>query len=255
VIGAPEGAPGGHLQSVAPRRPRVVLLAEQRLVGDAVRAALSSRYLDVVLAEWPAAHRPPAVLRRTVTSLRPQAGLVFGDLEDPWRRAQTRMLVATVPLRWVLVVSHHDEVTWGDIVDAGATLLPTWISLDDLSAGLARLMAGGDLMEPGARQRIVRGWRVRRDEMDEVAQRLARLTPREAEVLHLLSAGLSVRRIAELRDVAETTVRTQVKAVLRKLEVTSQLAAVALVARARPEDVPAQLGDAGYRQDDREGRQ
>ncbi|MFB9313982.1 helix-turn-helix transcriptional regulator [Nocardioides plantarum] len=229
------------------RRPRVVLLAEQRLVGDAVRAALSSRYLDVVLVPWPPAHRPATELRRAVTSLRPHVGVVFGDLEDPRRRAQARMLVGTVPLRWVLVVSHHDEVEWGELVEAGATLLPTWISLDDLSSGLVRLMAGADLMSPGSRQRIVRDWRVRRDRMDEVARRLGRLTPREAEVLQLLSAGLSVRRIAELRDVAETTVRTQVKAILRKLEVTSQLAAVALVARARPEDVPPQLGEAGYR--------
>ena len=245
MTGALSSTSSGHLQSVG-RRPRVVLLAEQRLVGEAVRAALSSRFLDVVLVPWPHPHRPATELRRAVTTLRPHAGVVFGDLEDPWRRAQARMLVTSVPLRWALVVSHHDEVTWGEMVDAGATLLPTGISLDDLSSGLVRLMAGEDLMSPGSRERIVRDWRIRRDQMDEVARRLGRLTPREAEVLQLLGAGLSVRRIADLRGVAETTVRTQVKAVLRKLEVTSQLAAVALVARARPEDVPPQLGEAGH---------
>lgn len=232
----------GHGQlRPAGRRPRVVLLAEQRLVGDAVRAALSSQRLDVVSVEWPDVHRRTPALRRTLASLRPTAGIVFGDLEDPERRAHARALVATVPLRWVLVVSDHDDVAWGDLVDAGATLLPSWISLEDLSASLVRLMAGADLMSPEVRERMVRDWRVLRDEKDDMARRLARLTPREAEVLLLLSTGMSVRDIAELREVAEATVRTQVKAVLRKLEVNSQLAAVALAAKARPEDVDPRI--------------
>ena len=226
--------PGGSA-----RRPRVVLLAEQRLVGDAVRAALSSHSLEVVSIGWPDSRRPTPTIRRALASLRPNAGIVFGDLDDPRRRAHARMLVSTVPLRWVLVVSHHDDVSWGDLVAAGATLLPTSISLDDLSTSLARLMAGVELMPQHDRDQLVRDWRVLRDEMDQVAGRLGRLTPREAEVLELLSAGMSVRAIASLGEVAEATVRTQVKAVLRKLEVNSQLAAVALVQRARP-DVPHQ---------------
>ena len=39
--------------------------------------------------------------------------------------------------------------------------------------------------------------------------------------------GLAVRAIAELGEVSEATVRSQVKAILRKLDVNSQIAAVA----------------------------
>jgi hypothetical protein len=53
------------------------------------------------------------------------------------------------------------------------------------------------------------------------------MTPREAEVLRLLYGGLPVRMIAQRLQVAEATVRTQVKRVLRKLEVRSQIGAVA----------------------------
>ncbi|MFI2708421.1 response regulator transcription factor, partial [Nocardioides sp. CER28] len=70
-------------------------------------------------------------------------------------------------------------------------------------------------------------WREMRARHDEVAERLSRLTPREREVLRLMYAGQSVARIAEMLEVAPATVRSQVKSVLRKLDVNTQLAAVA----------------------------
>jgi len=59
-------------------------------------------------------------------------------------------------------------------------------------------------------------------------ERLRRLAPREREVLDLLADGVRVAAIAEKFVVSEATVRTQVKSILRKLEVGSQLEAVAL---------------------------
>lgn len=213
------------------RRPRVVLLAEQRLVGDAVRTALNDRRLQVVSLAWPDGHRPSSAARRMLAGLHPNAGVVFGDLQDPNHREHARMLVSTVPLRWVLVVSHHDDARWGDLVAVGATLLPSSISLEDLSVSLIRLMAGAELMSQETRDQMVREWLRQRSLDEEVALRLGRLTPREAQVLELLSEGLSVRDIAHRDEVAEATVRTQVKTVLKKLEVRSQLAAVAILRR------------------------
>ena len=71
--------------------------------------------------------------------------------------------------------------------------------------------------------------------------RLDLLSTREREVLADLMAGRSVREIAERKVVSEATVRTQVKAVLAKLEVGSQLAAVGLAHRVdwRPPSEPS----------------
>ncbi len=52
------------------------------------------------------------------------------------------------------------------------------------------------------------------------------LSDREEEVLQQLHEGVGVRAIAEQSEVAEATVRSQVKSILRKLEVSSQMAAV-----------------------------
>jgi len=63
------------------------------------------------------------------------------------------------------------------------------------------------------------------------AQRFAALTGREQDVLGALISGRSAAEIAAADRVSITTVRSQIQAILTKLEVTSQLAAVALAHR------------------------
>ncbi len=70
-----------------------------------------------------------------------------------------------------------------------------------------------------------------RRQVDE-ADRLRRLTRREQGVLEALEAGLSAAEIAAADVVALTTVRAHIRAILAKLGVQSQLAAVALAHRA-----------------------
>jgi DNA-binding NarL/FixJ family response regulator len=91
---------------------------------------------------------------------------------------------------------------------------------------------------PDVRERLRAGLRRRKAESD----RFGRLTDREAAVLAELAAGLTATDIARQRPVALATVRTQIAGILRKLEVPSQTAAVALTYRAcRDERVLAAL--------------
>jgi DNA-binding CsgD family transcriptional regulator len=68
-------------------------------------------------------------------------------------------------------------------------------------------------------------------EDDALRERLARLSAREREVLELLAAGHRVSDIVSDLDVAESTARSHIKAIRRKLGVGSQLAAVAALHR------------------------
>lgn len=63
----------------------------------------------------------------------------------------------------------------------------------------------------------------------ELSRRLARLSHREREVLELLTEGMHAAAIAERLVVSMPTVRTQIRSILTKLEVSSQLEAVALL--------------------------
>ncbi|MGD9531939.1 LuxR C-terminal-related transcriptional regulator [Pseudonocardia sp.] len=69
----------------------------------------------------------------------------------------------------------------------------------------------------------------------ELARRLSRLSPREREVLEMLAEGRRAASIAEHFVVSMPTVRTQIRSILTKLEVSSQLEAVALFRQQRLE--------------------
>jgi LuxR family maltose regulon positive regulatory protein len=62
--------------------------------------------------------------------------------------------------------------------------------------------------------------------IDRQPQPTAALTPRELVVLRLLTTGLSSREIASELYVSVNTVRTQIRAIHRKLEATSREEAI-----------------------------
>jgi DNA-binding NarL/FixJ family response regulator len=86
---------------------------------------------------------------------------------------------------------------------------------------------GGEPYSPAQRERVLQNLRQRADE----TRRFHALTRRECAVLADVAAGRSAEAIAASRPVALATVRTQIAAVLRKLGVGSQPAAVALTYR------------------------
>ena len=66
---------------------------------------------------------------------------------------------------------------------------------------------------------------------DDAGAQLGELTPREREVLRLVTEGLTNRQIAERLVVSEHTVHRHVTNLLRKLDLPSRTAAAALAAR------------------------
>ncbi|MDN4161709.1 response regulator transcription factor [Nocardioides abyssi] len=225
------GAGSAPVEASTTRR-RLVLMAEERLVGDTVRVALRSRGFDAVAMPWPPPHRPPAEHRRQVRLTRSRVGVIFGDLETTRRRSEARAVVEAAPLRWLLVVSDPGDAVWGGMVHAGAAgVLPTSVGLDDLTLALSMLFGGQDLLSAGRRRAMVEAWRRSESDDRRSLELTARLSTREREILALLYEGVTVAEIAARTGVSEQTVRSQVKAVLRKLEVNSQLAAVAVYRR------------------------
>lgn len=79
---------------------------------------------------------------------------------------------------------------------------------------------------------LLRFWQAGQAAVRDARAKLERLTRRESEVLGHFLEGRQVKEIAQLSVVSEATVRTQVKSILSKLEVSSQIAAVGLARRA-----------------------
>ncbi|GAA3649334.1 response regulator transcription factor [Nocardioides ginsengisoli] len=127
----------------------------------------------------------------------------------------------------VILTGSTDRAQWGECLRRGAqAVLVKSSSLDLVVATVRRVREGLPLMTLAERGVLIEAAELERLESNDLRDRLECLTHREMEVLGALMAGAQVREIARTSVVSEATVRTQVKAILAKLELTSQLAAV-----------------------------
>lgn len=223
--------------SVPATRPRaherVAVVSDQHLTNEALRAALTVRGFEVRGAAVPTSLADVRELQRQFAAFQPGAGLMLQELLDPLHIRRTmRIMSETQSVRWLLLTGSPEGAHWGAGLAAGAAgVLPMTICLRQLADALDRLFAGEDLMVASDRERYLDQWRERGAEQRQLLDRLERLTPREAQVLRELQLGHNVSEIAENGGLSVGTIRSQVKSVLRKLEVTSQLAAVAVLQR------------------------
>jgi two-component system, NarL family, nitrate/nitrite response regulator NarL len=216
----------------SPRERHVVIVDDHLLFAQALEMALGAQGHLTSRLELPEANTTSAALVSTVLQLRPQVLLLdldlgaFGDgrqVIDPATRAGIDVVVVT---------GAEEPGEWARAILSGArTVLSKSQPLVDVVTTVDRLMEGLPVMSREEREHLLDLWAKRRADHAELWDRFDLLTMRESEVLGLLMQGESVRGIARHGYVAETTVRTQVKSILGKLEVSSQLAAVGLAYR------------------------
>lgn len=208
------------------RRPaRLVVVEDHALLGESIELALTaSGYAVAHLAPGPP---PLADTISAVTRLRPDIALV--DI-DPGRYGDGLRLVAPLSRNRITVVAMTSSPVrdrWGEAVRYGAAkVLSRARPLADVLTTVRRILADLPVMSEEERTRLVELGRRRQLEQRDVRARLESLTTREAEVLGELIEGRPVREIATGWGVSESTVRTQVKAILTKLDVSSQVGAV-----------------------------
>lgn len=206
----------------------MALLADRFLIGDAVKTALIGRGFAIVNIPMPGDAAEVRRAERTLRRFQPSVGLLLSEVDEAARLQRAMEIVHTLPGRWLVLTSSTMEATWGAVIDAGAVaVLPMSVSLEVLSGALASVVSDRPVMAEEARSRALRAWQAVSAEQARLVEQMQALTPRELAVLGLLYEGISVKTIAEEAGVSEGTVRSQVKSVLRKLQVNSQLAAVA----------------------------
>lgn len=192
----------------------MVLTAE----GCAVRTlkATTTRMLADELAS-----RPPSLVL-----VRIQPGPSLGPaLELVRQAAQNDAAVA------VLCDTTH-ELMQAAAVHAGAiALLGASDLLVETVDQILAMVKGQRPLSPERIRELTELFDAHRVDRDNRFMPFEALSRRESEVLLLLMEGHSVAKIAESSFVSVGTVRTQVKAILRKLGVNSQAAAVALAYR------------------------
>lgn len=220
TLATDESAPAGRW-----RRECVLVVEDHALVAHGLTLMLRGRGLDAVTTSDPDVDAVLALARRH----RPSLAIV--DLQfdgSPRRGAALIEPLAALGTPVLVVTAIVDRAELGECLEAGA-------------AGVASKSEDFDLLmervEAVLRDEPANTLREREDLLAAVRARRAdewvRLSPfralssREAEVLSLLVDGLPADAIARELYVSVPTVRSHIQAVLRKLDVTSQLAAVA----------------------------
>jgi two-component system, NarL family, nitrate/nitrite response regulator NarL len=129
----------------------------------------------------------------------------------------------------VLVTGSGDRSRHGEALAAGAIgVVHKSMPFTTIVEAVARIRSGLPVMSRETRAELVSTHRTAVASQHDVRKRFQQITRREGEVLGLLMAGKQVSDIARTRVVSESTVRTQVKSILAKLQVSSQLSAVGL---------------------------
>ena len=208
---------------------RVLIIDDHRLFAESLELALSLEGYDSRRLELPDEGGSMATLRSLALRANPRTVLLdldlgrFGDgvnLIAPLARAHANVVVLT---------ASEDLGRWGGCMRLGARkVLPKSGALQQALATVRRLHQGLPVTSREELEQMLDEWARQRQVNDDLRRRLDLLTPREREVLGALITGRTVRAISQESVVSEATVRTQVKSILSKLEVSSQLAAVGM---------------------------
>lgn len=204
---------------------RLVIVEDHALIARVLAETLRTGGVEVVVA----VPTDPDRLLEFVEDAAPD--LVLHDL-DLGTAGDGTVLVRRLTAaghRVLMVTGVTDPVRRGRCLEAGAIgIVDKACSFDDLVAAIERVLDGRPPMDPRVREEYLAALRQHREEQRQRLDPFAQLTRREAEVLGELVAGHSVTDIATTFTVSVTTVRSHVRAVLSKLGVRSQLAAVGM---------------------------
>jgi DNA-binding NarL/FixJ family response regulator len=204
-------------------RATVLIVEDHEMLSEALSLSLEARGFQCTIA---AINSAEGVLAQAARC-RPQLVLLdldLGGMDGVDLIAGLRATGASV----LVVTGQSDLPRLAETLALGAI---GWVSktepFERLLEAAEVALHGRALLAPARQAELVDlGWASLTAERG-LKKQMARLTPREAEVLAALGNGMSAEEIAGELFVSVGTVRTHIRGVLTKLGVSSQLAAVA----------------------------
>ncbi len=228
VDGQPDAqAPSsGNVERIdsAPRfAGQVLLVDDHALFAEALADALDQSGVDVALAE---STEPEAIVAQIAAGA-PEVAIVDFHLGADRDATPLIAMLSSQGVATIVVTADASRTVAARCYEAGARgVFGKGIPLETLLTALESAADGSPLIDGAERHALLTELRLERTQHRARLTRFQSLTVRESEVLGGLCEGRSAGEIAEAFFVSVATVRSQIRAILTKLQVNSQLAAV-----------------------------
>jgi len=210
---------------------RVIMIEDHELLAQSLQATLKAEDVEVIrvwsndrdeLLAQAQANAPGLLLLDF--DLGEQIGVAFGLIEP----------LSAAGLDVVMLTGERNALMLAQCLEEGAVgVINKSVSFDELLEQIHVALDSGGLMTRHEREEMLSQLRQHRAVREQELRAFNELTAREGEVLGELMQGKSADTIAEESVVSVATIRTQIRSILAKLGVNSQLAAVARAQQAR----------------------
>jgi DNA-binding NarL/FixJ family response regulator len=203
---------------------RVLLVDDDDLMRAGIASVLSSDETIDVVGEAPDGR---AAVERAI-ALRPDVVLMDVRMPGLDGITATREMLAVSPDVKVVILTtfEQDDYIFGALSAGASGFLLKRTRPEELIAAIHATAAGDSLLSPSVTRTVIKRMAQQPEPGASSEARLDELTPRERDVLELIARGLSNGQIAAALVVEESTVKTHVKHLLRKLQLRDRVHAV-----------------------------
>jgi len=202
------------------RELKLIIVDDHAIFREGLRALLDMEEDFQVIGE--ASHGAEAVAM--VAEEPPDVILLDLHLPDGLGSDFCRELLGVSPQSRVLILSAYDddqEISAALIAGASGYVLKT-VGGERLADNIRSISRGEVLLAPSVAAKVVRQLSRLREEASRQEEALDGLTPREREVFFLASKGLRNSEIAEALFLSEKTIKTHLRNIYNKLNLTSK---------------------------------
>jgi DNA-binding NarL/FixJ family response regulator len=208
--------------------PRVLIIDDHVLLAESLKLALQDEGMSAQTACGPTVENILAAAR----SFEPDVVLLDLALGEVGSGISIIGTLRDLPARVIVLSGLDDRMLLAACIEAGAVgFVSKAVDIETVLDHVLRAARGEWTIARTDREVLLFELRRQRARGDDQLAPIMRLTPRERGVLGALMQGLPADTIARRAHLSLATVRSHIHSILVKLDVSSQLAAVALAYR------------------------